>query len=151
MEKNTLNVRRLVGAILLIIFAIGTLAYTQSLLSIAWVGIIRQYQQFLYFYVAWSIGLSIWYLVTLKKSPNKKAELIVKVIFYIVITLNSIYALMLDFSNATILGIALMIIYSIACPWGKKGYKNHPYHGISEDNKSSDNKKSGIKSSGHGC
>lgn len=132
-NKDALNVRRLVGAILLTIFAIGTLGYSQSLMGIAWLGVIRQYQQFLYFYSAWSIGLAIWYFVTLKKQPNKKAELIVKIIFFVVIALNAIYAAMLDYSNATCLGVVLMICYSIGCPWGKKGYKHNPYSEILEN------------------
>ena len=70
-QNNSLNVRRLVGAILLALFAIGILGYSQSLLGIAWVGKVRQFQQFLYFYGAWAIGLAIWYFVTLKKTPNK--------------------------------------------------------------------------------
>lgn len=48
-QNNSLNVRRLVGAILLALFAIGILGYSQSLLGIAWVGKVRQFQQFLYF------------------------------------------------------------------------------------------------------
>lgn len=126
-KKSSLNVRRLVGAILLLIFAIGTLGYSQAMLGIAWVGIVRQFQQFLYFYAAWGIGLAIWYFATVKSRPNRKAELIVKIIFYVVIGLNAIYGAMLDFSDATVLGIVLMIIYSIGCPWGKLGYKKHPY------------------------
>ncbi len=126
-QNNSLNVRRLVGAILLALFAIGILGYSQSLLGIAWVGKVRQFQQFLYFYGAWAIGLAIWYFVTLKKTPNKKAELIVKVIFFVVIGLNAFYAAMLDYSDATIYGVVLMIIYAIGCPWGKAGYSKHPY------------------------
>ena len=123
--NNTLNVRRLVGAILLAIFAVGIIGYSQVLLGIAWVGRVRQFQQFLYFYGAWAIGLAIWYFVTLKKPANKKAELIVKIIFFIVIALNSIYGAMLDYSDATIYGIILMIIYAAGCPWGKLGYRKH--------------------------
>ena len=137
-QNNKVNVRRLVGAILLTIFAIGTMAYSQSLFRIAWVGIIRQFQQFLYFYSAWSIGLAIWYFVTIKSQPVKKAELIVKIIFYIVVGLNAVYAAMLDFSNATALGVTLMIIYSIACPWGKFGYKTHPYKSTQQANNSAE-------------
>ena len=132
-QNNSLNVRRLVGAILLALFAIGILGYSQSLLGIAWVGKVRQFQQFLYFYGAWAIGLAIWYFVTLKKTPNKKAELIVKVIFFVVIGLNAFYAAMLDYSDATIYGVVLMIIYAIGCPWGKAGYSKHPYQDITEE------------------
>lgn len=42
-QNNSLNVRRLVGAILLALFAIGILGYSQSLLGIAWVGKVRQF------------------------------------------------------------------------------------------------------------
>lgn len=132
-QNNSLNVRRLVGAILLALFAIGILGYSQSLLGIAWVGKVRQFQQFLYFYGAWAIGLAIWYFVTLKKTPNKKAELIVKVIFFVVIGLNAFYAAMLDYSDATIYGVVLMIIYAIGCTWGKAGYSKHPYQDITEE------------------
>lgn len=129
-QNNILNVRRLVGAILLAIFAVGIIGYSQYLLGIAWVGRIRQFQQFLYFYGAWAIGLAIWYFVTLKKPANKKAELIVKIIFFIVIALNAIYGAMLDYTDATIYGIVLMILYVIGCPWGKMGYHKHPYQDI---------------------
>lgn len=126
-SNNTLNVRRLVGAILLTIFAVAILGYSQMLLGIAWVGRVRQFQQFLYFYGAWAIGLAIWYYATLKKPANKKAELIVKIIFFVVISLNAIYGAMLDYSDALIYGVILMIFYSIGCPWGKIGYRKHPY------------------------
>lgn len=89
----------------------------------------RQFQHFLYFYAAWAVGLTIWYLVTLKKAPVKKAEMIVKIIFFVVIGLNTIYGVMLDYSDATFLGVLLMIFYAIACPWGKAGYRKHPYGG----------------------
>lgn len=127
------------GAILLTLFALGTLIYSQSLFEIAWVGIVRQYQHFLYFYSAWGIGLAIWYFVTLTGRPIKKAEIIVKIIFFVVIVLNAIYAAMLDESNATFLGILLMICYSVGCPWGKSGYKSHPYRDITV-NASNENK-----------
>lgn len=126
-QNNTLNVRRLVGAILLAIFAVGIIGYSQYLLGIAWVGRVRQFQQFLYFYGAWAIGLAIWYFVTLKKPANKKAELIVKIIFFIVIALNAIYGAMLDYSDAAVYGVGLIIFYAIGCPWGKLGYRKHPY------------------------
>lgn len=132
-QNNSLNVRRLVGAILLALFAIGILGYSQSLLEVAWVGKVRQFQQFLYFYEAWAIGLAIWYFVTLKKATNKKAESIVKVIFFIVIGLNAFYAAMLDYTDATVYGIVLMIFYAIGCPWGKKGYHKHPYQNFIEE------------------
>lgn len=131
-EKNTINSRRLVGAILLTMFALGTLVYTQSLQGVAWVGIIRQYQQFLYFYIGWSVGLAIWYLVTLTKNPNRRAELIVKIIFLVVIIGNVLYAAMLDFSNASFLGVVLLICYAIGCPWGKIGYRSCPYSDITD-------------------
>lgn len=127
--SNKINVRRLVGSILLALFAVGTLGYAQYLATVAWIGIVRQFQHFLYFYAAWAIGLTIWDLVTLKKAPVKRAEMIVKIIFFVVIGLNAIYGAMLNYSDATFLGVLLMIFYSIACPWGKAGYKNHPYGG----------------------
>lgn len=126
--KNKINVRRLVGASLLTIFALGTLIYAQALFEIAWVGIIRQYQHFLYFYAAWAVGLAIWYFVTIKSKPIKKAEIIVKIIFFFVIALNAIYAALLGDSNATFLAVLLMICYAAGCPWGKLGYKKHPYN-----------------------
>ncbi len=128
-ENNKINVRRLMGAILLAFFAVGTLGYVQYLASVAWIGIVRQFQHFLYFYAAWAIGLAIWYLVTLKKAPVKKAEMIVKIVFFVVIGLNAIYGAMLNYSDATFLGVLLMIFYAIACPWGKAGYRKHPYGG----------------------
>ena len=57
--NNTLNVRRLVGAILLAIFAVGIIGYSQVLLGIAWVGRVRQFQQFL----LWCMGNWTCYLV----------------------------------------------------------------------------------------
>lgn len=133
-ENKKINVRRLVGAILLTLFTIVTLSYAEYLLQGAWIGIVRQFQQFLYFYSAWSIGLAIWYFVTLKKRPNKKAELIVKIIFFVVIGLNAVYGLMLNYSDATFLGVLLIICYSVGCPWGKIGYKNHPYLEVAINN-----------------
>lgn len=129
-QNNTLNVRRLVGAILLAIFAVGIIGYSQYLLGIAWVGRVRQFQQFLYFDGAWATGLAIWYFVTLKRPANKKAELIVKIIFFIVIGLNAIYGAILDYSDAAVYGVALMIFYAIGCPWGKLGYRKHPYQDV---------------------
>ncbi len=102
--------------------------YAQALFEIAWVGIIRQYQHFLYFYAAWAVGLVIWYFVTIKSKPIKKAEIIVKIIFFFVIALNAIYAALLGDSNATFLAVLLMICYAVGCPWGKLGYKKHPYN-----------------------
>ncbi len=126
-RKNTLNVRRLVGAILLTLFAIGDLGYCFSLMEVAWVGIVRQFQLFLYFFGAWSIGLAIWYFVTLTKPTNKIAELIIKIIFFVVMISNAFYAAIINDTNATVLAIVLMICYAIGCPWGPKGYSNHPY------------------------
>lgn len=118
------------GAILLAIFAVGIIGYSQYLLEIAWVGRVRQFQQFLYFDGAWATGLAIWYFVTLKRPTNKRAELIVKIIFFIVIELNAIYSAMLDYSDAAIYGVVLMIFYAIGCPWGKLGYRKHPYQDV---------------------
>lgn len=126
-QNNTLNVRRLVGAIFLTLFAVGILGYSQYLQGIAWVGMVRQFQQFLYFDGAWAVGLAIWYFVTLKKTPNKKAELIVKIIFFVVIISNAIYGALLDYTDALFYGAFLIICYAIGCPWGKKGYRKHPY------------------------
>lgn len=126
-KENTLNVRRLVGAILLALGAISGFVEAQSVSSLAMFGRIRDYQGFLYWFAACGIGIAIWYFVTLKSQPNKKAELIVKIIFYVVVGANVIFALMSDVSNAAGFGIGLMIAYSIGCPWGKEGYKKHPY------------------------
>ena len=126
-NKNAINVRRLVGAILLVVIALLCLIESASVSSAAMFGIVRDYQTFLYFFAAWGTGLAIWYFVTLKKTVSKKAELIVKIIFYIVIGLNVLFALASDVSNAAVFGIALLIAYSIGCPWGKQGYKKHPY------------------------
>lgn len=126
-KENTLNVRRLVGAILLALGAISGFIEAQSVSSLAMFGRIRDYQGFLYWFSAWGIGLAIWYFVTLKTAPNKKAERIVKIIFFIVVGLNILFALAVGISNAAGFGIGLMIAYSIGCPWGKKGYKKHPY------------------------
>lgn len=126
-KKNSLIVRRLIGAILLALFAMFDLGYCLSLMQDAWVGIVRQFQLFLYFYGAWSIGISIWYFVTLTKAPNKTAELIIKIIFSILVLSNVIYSAAINYSNATALGIVLLICYAIGCPWGPAGYKNNPY------------------------
>ncbi|WP_276804615.1 hypothetical protein [Lactobacillus hominis] len=125
-EKN-LNVRRLVGAILLAIAGLLCFIESQNVSGLAMFGIIRDYQTFLYFFGAWGVGLAIWYFVSLKKPTSKKAELIVKIIFYIAIIANCIFAAMDNVDNATLFGILLIIAYSIGCPWGKKGYKKHPY------------------------
>lgn len=126
-NKNSLNVRRLVGAILLALGALSGFIEAQSYSSVAMFGLVREYQGFLYWFAACGIGIAIWYFVTLKSQPNKKAELIVKIIFYVVVGANVIFALMNDVSNAAGFGIGLMIAYSIGCPWGKQGYKKHPY------------------------
>lgn len=131
MENHTLNVRWLVGGILMAIGAVGGFTEAQSVSGAAMFGVIREYQQFLYFGAAWALGLAIWYLVTLKKPTSKKAELIVKIIFYIVIGANAIFAFAEDMSNAGVYLVILIIVYSCACPWGKAGYKKHPYVGYS--------------------
>ena len=125
--KNTINVRRMVGGILLAAGAFGTFTTAQSYSGAAMFGIVRQFQSFLYFFAAWALGLAIWYLVTLKKAPVKKAELIVKIIFLILMMGNTVYAFSVDMSTAGIVGIMLIICYAIGCPWGKLGYKKHPY------------------------
>lgn len=134
-EKDSLNVRRLVGGIFLAIGAVSGFFTAQSYSSAAMFGIVRQFQSFMYFFAAWGLGLAIWYLVTLKKAPVKKAELIVKIIFFVLIALNVIYTLMNNMDTAAGFGIALMIAYSIGCPWGKKGYKKHPYPAESNSKK----------------
>lgn len=111
--------------------AVGGFTEAQSVSGAAMFGVIREYQQFLYFGAAWALGLAIWYLVTLKKPTSKKAELIVKIIFYIVIGANAIFAFAEDMSNAGVYLVILIIVYSCACPWGKAGYKKHPYVGYS--------------------
>lgn len=126
-KENTLNVRRLVGAIFLALGAFFGFVEAQSVSSVAMFGIVRDYQGFLYWFSAWGVGLAIWYFVTLKTPPNKKAERIVKIIFFIVIGLNVLFAFASGISNAGGFGIGLMIAYSIGCPWGKQGYKKHPY------------------------
>lgn len=126
-KNNTLNIRRLVGAILLTLGAISGFIEAQSVSGLAMFGQTRDYQGFLYWFAAWGIGIAIWYFVTLKSQPNKKAELIVKIIFYVIVSANIIFAIMSDVSNVAGFGIGLMIAYSIGCPWGKKGYKKHPY------------------------
>ena len=126
-NKNSLNVRRLVGAILLALGALSGFIEAQSYSSVAMFGLVREYQGFLYWFSAWGIGIAIWYFVTLKKPTNKKAELIVKISFYVVVGINVIFALMSNASNAAGFGIGVIIDYSIGCPWGKQGYKKHPY------------------------
>lgn len=64
-KENTLNVRRLVGAI-------SGFVEAQSVSSLAMFGRIRDYQGFLYWFAACGIGIAIWYFVTLKSQPNKK-------------------------------------------------------------------------------
>lgn len=134
MKKKT-NIRRMVGAILLLVFAFFMFCDVQSMKNVEWVGVVRQFEQFLYFYAAWAVGIAIWYLVTLKQTPNKRAEKIVKIIFFVVIILNIIYSSMLNFSDAGIFGLILIVIYSIACPWGRMGYKKHPYKEVNEEEK----------------
>lgn len=126
-SENSLNVRRMVGAILLALGAIGGFSESQSVSGLAMFGLVRQYQTFLYFFSAWALGLAIWYFVTLKKPTNRKAEKIVKIIFYIVVGANVLFAFMSDMANAGVFGIVLIIIYTCAAPWGKLGYKKHPY------------------------
>lgn len=126
-EKGSLNVRRMVGAILLAIGGVSALIEINSVSGSAMFGIVRYYQEFMYFFMAWAIGLAIWYFVTLKNPTNRKAELIVKIIFYITVGLNSIMALTSNVSDAGIFGLVLIVVYSAACPWGKLGYKKHPY------------------------
>jgi predicted membrane channel-forming protein YqfA (hemolysin III family) len=126
-KENTLNVRRLVGGIFLAIGAVSGFFTASSYSGAAMFGVVREFQQFMYFFAAWALGLAIWYLVTLKKAPNRKAEKIVKIIFFIVVGINVIFAFMNDMSNAGGFGIGLMIVYSIGCPWGKQGYAKHPY------------------------
>ncbi|MEN2515780.1 hypothetical protein [Lactobacillus johnsonii] len=41
--------------------------------------------------------------------------------------MNVLFAFASGISNAGGFGIGLMIAYSIGCPWGKQGYKKHPY------------------------
>lgn len=72
-KENTLNVRRLVGAILLALGAISGFVEAQSVSSLAMFGRIRDYQGFLYWFAACGIGIAIWYFVTLKSQPNKKS------------------------------------------------------------------------------
>lgn len=132
-KENTLNVRRLVGAIILTIGALSGFIEAQSVSGLAMFGMVRAYQGFLYWFAAIGAGLAIWYYVTLKSAPNKKAEKIVKIIFFIVVGLNVIFAFASDLANAGGFGIGLMIAYSIGCPWGKQGYKKHPYPTATKD------------------
>lgn len=125
--EHSLNIRRMVGAILLAVGAIGGFSESQSVSGLAMFGLVRQYQTFLYFFSAWALGLAIWYFVTLKKPTNKKAEKIVKIIFYIVVGINVIVAFISGMGNAGVFGLILIIVYTCAAPWGKLGYKKHPY------------------------
>jgi predicted membrane channel-forming protein YqfA (hemolysin III family) len=134
-QENTLNVRRLVGGIFLAIGAVSSFFTASSYSSSAMFGVVREFQQFVYFFAAWGLGLAIWYLVTLKKAPNRKAEKIVKIIFFIVVGVNVIFAFMNDMATAGGIGIALIIAYSIGCPWGKQGYAKHPYPTESDSKK----------------
>lgn len=126
-SQNTLNVRRLVGAILLTIGALSCFFTAQQYSNLAMFGKVRFYQSFLYYFAVVAAGLAIWYFVTLKKPTNQKAELIIKILVILFIGLNAIYAAMNDVPDASVMGVGLLISYFIGCPWGKQGYKKHPY------------------------
>ena len=133
-KNNKLIVRRLVGAILLTIFALAIFIHSQSMVGLAWFGMIRQFQHFLYFDVLWALGIAIWYYITLTKAPNRTAEMIVKISFFVTVAFNGLYCLDLDFSDAGFFAVILMILYAVACPWGKLGYKNQPYSDFNIEN-----------------
>lgn len=126
-QENTLNVRRLVGAILLALTGFARLLEAMDVPNIYY-----PYRDSLIIIGLWSGGIAIWYFVTLTKPTIKVAEMIVKVLFIIMVVVNALAGIDFNATTVWIYALGALACYAIGCPWGAVGYKKHPYKGYED-------------------
>lgn len=122
---NEINKRRALGGVLLLVYTIFAFMKYRSFFTST--DTVVQYQLAFYIYILWGLIIGIWYLATMKSFIHKRLEISVKIIFFITCIVCFIYDSFNLTDNGRMYGVALMIIYSIGCPWGKTGYTNWPY------------------------
>lgn len=126
-EEKSLNVRRMVAAILLV--ATGAMRLIEAMDT---PNFASAYRESLFIIAFWSIGIAIWYFVTLTKPTIKAAEITVKILFTLVMIFAVGAGINFGIDSLIIYGLGGYICYAIGCPWGSVGYKKHPYKGYED-------------------
>lgn len=122
------NVRRLVGSALLLV--LGALGFAQLLAPVGKLIVVRttSARMVTLFLAAWSEGLGIWYICTLRNLTRKKTERIVRILFVCSALIYFILVTQLKLQQLhNYYCVAVIIAYLIGTPWGHFGYSKHPY------------------------